>query len=58
MNLYRDFGSGDLLVDTNYISELFRRELTNAAQRIFTQHKTTPTVEQLAMTATASTAAG
>ena len=58
MNLYRDFGSGDLLVDTNYLSELFRRELTNAAQRIFEQHETVPVIEQRSMTATASTAAG
>ncbi|HEY8224770.1 MAG TPA: MraY family glycosyltransferase [Pyrinomonadaceae bacterium] len=58
MNLYRDFESGDLLVDTNYISELFRRELTSAAERIFTLHETARVVGQRSMTATAGTAAG
>jgi len=57
INLYRDFGSGDLLVDTNYISELFRRELTDAAERIFTQPKKALIVEKMSMTATAGTAA-
>jgi UDP-GlcNAc:undecaprenyl-phosphate/decaprenyl-phosphate GlcNAc-1-phosphate transferase len=59
MNLYRYFGSGDLLVDTNYLSDLFRRELTDAAERVFTLHETTvPALEQISMTATAGNAAG
>lgn len=58
MNLYRDFGSGDLLVDTNYLSELFRRELTEATERIFTTHEAAPVVEQISMTVTAGNATG
>lgn len=38
LNLYREFDSEPLLVDTNYLSDLFRREFTNAAARIFTLH--------------------
>ena len=34
LNLYREFDSEPLLVDTNYLSDLFRREFTNAAARI------------------------
>jgi hypothetical protein len=40
LNLYRGFESEGLLVDTNYLSDLFRREFTNAAARIFTLHET------------------
>jgi UDP-GlcNAc:undecaprenyl-phosphate GlcNAc-1-phosphate transferase len=36
LNFYRSFDSDPLLVDTNYLSDLFRRELTDAAERIFT----------------------
>jgi hypothetical protein len=36
LNLYRSVDSEPLLVDTNYLSDLFRREFTEAAVRIFT----------------------
>jgi UDP-GlcNAc:undecaprenyl-phosphate/decaprenyl-phosphate GlcNAc-1-phosphate transferase len=35
LNLYRSVDSEPLLVDTNYLADLFRRELTDAAARIF-----------------------
>ena len=38
LNLYRSCESEPLLVDVNYLSDLFRREFTNAAARIFTGH--------------------
>ena len=36
LNLYRSVESEPLLVDTNYLSDLFRREFTEAAARILT----------------------
>jgi len=39
LNLYRGFESEPLLVDTNYLSDLFRREFTDAAARILTLHE-------------------
>jgi hypothetical protein len=36
LNLYRSVDSEPLLVDTNYLSDLFRREFTDAAARILT----------------------
>jgi UDP-GlcNAc:undecaprenyl-phosphate GlcNAc-1-phosphate transferase len=36
INLYRNVNSGPLLVDTDYLSDLFRRELTEAAERVLT----------------------
>jgi hypothetical protein len=35
LNLYRSVDSDPLLVDTNYLADLFRREFTEAAARIF-----------------------
>jgi hypothetical protein len=35
MNLYRGFDAEPLLLDTNYLSGLFRRELSEAVERIF-----------------------
>ena len=35
MNFYRAFDAEPLLLDTNYLSGLFRRELSEAAERIF-----------------------
>jgi hypothetical protein len=58
MNLYRDFASGDLLVDMNYLSELFRRELTDATERIFKQYETARVIEPLSMTVSAGNVAG
>jgi len=39
LNFYRGFDSEALLVDVNYLSDLFRREFTEAAARIFTLHE-------------------
>ena len=58
MNLYRDFASGDLLVDMNYLGELFRQELTDAAERIFKRYETAPVIEPMSMTASAGNVAG
>jgi UDP-GlcNAc:undecaprenyl-phosphate GlcNAc-1-phosphate transferase len=58
MNLYREFDSGDLLVDMNYLSELFRRELTEATERIFKRYETAPVVEQMSMSVSAGNVAG
>lgn len=55
MNLYRDYASGDLLIDMNYLSELFRRELTDATERIFNKYKTAPAIEPMSMTVSAGT---
>lgn len=41
LNLYRHFNSNALLVDTNYLSDLLRRELTTAVERILTNHEAT-----------------
>ena len=35
INLYREFGGDGLLMDVNYLSNLFQRELALAAERIF-----------------------
>ncbi len=53
INLYRDAGNNPLLLNMNYLSELFRRELTQAIERIFTVHEVEPTVEPLLLTVTA-----
>jgi hypothetical protein len=58
MNLYRVFDSGDLLVDTNYLSELCRREMTEATERIFTTHEAMSVVEQIPMAVSAGRATG
>ena len=39
LNFYRSAGSEPLLVDTNYLSDLFRREFADAAARIFAAHE-------------------
>jgi len=39
VNFYRTFDREPLLVDTNYLTDLFRREFTDAAARIFTVHE-------------------
>ncbi|HEX6648707.1 MAG TPA: hypothetical protein VF075_04190 [Pyrinomonadaceae bacterium] len=39
VNLYRSFDSEPLLVDTNYLSDLFRREFTDAAARILSMQE-------------------
>ena len=37
INLYREFGGDGLLMDVNYLSNLFHKELALAAERIFTK---------------------
>ena len=37
ITFYREFGSDELLLDINYLSSLFQRELTLAAERILTK---------------------
>jgi UDP-GlcNAc:undecaprenyl-phosphate GlcNAc-1-phosphate transferase len=39
LNLYRSFHRDAMLVDPNYLSDLFRRELTNAVERILLSHE-------------------
>ena len=39
LNLYRSVESEPLLVDMNYIADLFRREFTDAAVRILAMHE-------------------
>lgn len=34
LNLYREFGDKDLSIDVNYLSNLFRKEMSRAAERI------------------------
>ena len=36
INLYREFGGDGLLMDVNYLSNLFQKELALAAERVFT----------------------
>jgi UDP-GlcNAc:undecaprenyl-phosphate GlcNAc-1-phosphate transferase len=45
INLYRSFDREPLLVDTNYLSDLFRREFTSAAARILTHHEVPAVVQ-------------
>ena len=51
LNFYRSIDSEPLLVDTNYLADLFRREFTNAAARIFTTEEERVTAAPMAMTA-------
>ena len=51
LNFYRELDSEPLLVDTNYLADLFRREFTDAAARIFTVHEKPLAKAALAMTA-------
>jgi hypothetical protein len=37
INLYREFGGDGLMMDVNYLSNLFQKELALAAERIFTK---------------------
>jgi hypothetical protein len=39
LNFYHSMDGETLLVDTNYLSDLFRKEFTEAAARIFTVHE-------------------
>jgi UDP-GlcNAc:undecaprenyl-phosphate/decaprenyl-phosphate GlcNAc-1-phosphate transferase len=49
LNFYHNLGGEALLVDTNYLSDLLRREFTDAAARIFSVYEETETVPVMAM---------
>ena len=49
LNFYRSLDGQALLVDTNYLSDLFRREFTEAAARIFTDYEVAESAPALAM---------
>jgi hypothetical protein len=49
VNFYQSLNREALLVDTNYLSDLFRREFTEAAARIITLHEETETVPAMAL---------
>jgi UDP-GlcNAc:undecaprenyl-phosphate GlcNAc-1-phosphate transferase len=49
LNFYHSLNGEALLVDTNYLSDLLRREFTEAAARIFTDLEVAETVPAMAM---------
>ena len=49
LNFYHSLNAQALLVDTNYLSDLFRREFTEAAARIFNVHELEEAAPALAM---------
>ena len=49
LNFYHSLDGQALLVDTNYLSDLFRREFTEAAARIFTDYEVADAAPALAM---------
>ena len=51
LNFYRNMDSEPLLVDTNYLADLFRREFTDATARILALHEEPVAAAALAMTA-------
>jgi UDP-GlcNAc:undecaprenyl-phosphate GlcNAc-1-phosphate transferase len=51
LNFYRNADSEPLLVDTNYLADLFRREFTDATARILNSHEKPVAAAALAMTA-------
>jgi hypothetical protein len=51
LNFYRSVESEPLLVDMNYLADLFRREFTDAAARILVQHEEPVATAPMAMTA-------
>jgi len=53
LNFYHSLEDETLLVDTNYLSDLFRREFTEAAARIFAIHELPEVAPAMAMHATA-----
>jgi hypothetical protein len=50
LNFYHSLEGETLLVDTNYLSSLFRREFTDAVARIFALHDVTVTAIELDLT--------
>lgn len=53
LNFYHNLDGETLLVDTNYLSNLFRREFTEAVARIISLHESNPAPVEVAMKATA-----
>ena len=51
LNFYRSLDSEPLLVDTNYLADLFRREFTDATARILVLHEEPVTEAAMAMAA-------
>jgi hypothetical protein len=51
LNFYRSADSEPLLVDTNYLADLFRREFTDATARILALHEEPVAASAMAMTA-------
>ena len=49
LNFYHSLNGDALLVDTNYLSDLFRREFTEAAARIFSVHEVPEAAPAMAM---------
>ena len=54
LNLYHDIDGESLLVDINYLSNLFLRELTEAVTRIISAHESTAEEREISIAATAS----
>jgi len=50
INFHHSLSGEALLVDTNYLSDLFRREFTEAAARIIALHEDAERVSELAET--------
>ena len=53
LNLYHSLDGESLLVDTNYLSNLFRMALTDAVERIITHYEPVELAQPIAMKATA-----
>ncbi|HKQ99420.1 MAG TPA: hypothetical protein VJT09_02035, partial [Pyrinomonadaceae bacterium] len=51
INLYRDFESKALMLDINYLCQLFRREMAAAAERVLGAARQEEAVTELAMAA-------
>lgn len=58
LNFYRRFDNPALLVDTNYLSDLFRREMTEAAARIIGSYEPVPRPATIPMDAAPKEIAG
>jgi UDP-GlcNAc:undecaprenyl-phosphate/decaprenyl-phosphate GlcNAc-1-phosphate transferase len=58
INLYREFGSDPLLVDMNYLCDLFRHEMAEAAERILQSKEDPATEKKLGMSVSAGKVTG
>jgi UDP-GlcNAc:undecaprenyl-phosphate GlcNAc-1-phosphate transferase len=47
LNLYRSSAGGPLLVDTDYLGDLFRLELTNAMERVLEVHESPRSIPEI-----------